>query len=77
MTKCYLCGGKLKKKNVDIARYWGSQLVALNDVPALICTHCGEKYFDAKVSSKIDERIQHAIERKATIPKIVVPQVQF
>ena len=77
MTKCYLCGSKLKKENINIARYWGSQLVALNDVPALICTQCGEKYFEAKVSTKIDERIQDAISKKISFQKITVPQVQF
>lgn len=77
MTNCYFCGGKLKKKNINIARYWGSQLVALNDVPALICTQCGEKYFDAKVSAKVDDRLKDAISRKISIQKITVPQVQF
>lgn len=77
MTKCYFCGGKLKKKNIDIARYWGSQLVALNDVPVLVCNQCGEKYFEAKVSTKIDQRIKDAINKKVSIQKIIVPQVQF
>lgn len=77
MNKCYLCEGKLKKQKVDIARYWGKELIALNDVPALICTKCGERYFEAKVSAKIDERIKHALNRKAPIEKIDVPVVQF
>lgn len=77
MTKCYLCGGKLKKENIDIARYWGPQLVALNDVPTLVCVKCGERYFEAKVSTKIDQRIKDVINRKVSIQKITVPQVQF
>ncbi len=77
MTKCYLCGTQLKKENINIARYWGDQLVALNDVPTLVCSQCGEKYFEAKVSAKIDERIQDAIKRRISIQKISVPQIQF
>lgn len=77
MNKCYVCGGKLKRKNVDIARYWGKELIALNDVPSLVCTKCGERYFEAKVSKKIDERIQNALKRKSSIEKIDVPVVQF
>ena len=77
MTKCYYCGGKLKKMNVDIARYWGKELVALNDVPSLVCTRCGERYFEAKVSHKIDEKIQQALKRKTTVEKIDVPVVYF
>jgi len=78
MNNCYFCiKGELKRKKVDIVRYWGKELIALNDVPALVCQQCGEKYFDAKVSHKIDKRIQDALKRKTTIPKINVPVVQF
>jgi len=77
MNKCYQCGGKLKRENIDIARYWGKDLIALNNVPSLVCTQCGEKYFEAKVSKKMDERIQQALKRKISIQKIDVPMVQF
>lgn len=77
MKKCYLCGGKLKRGKIDIARYWGKELVALNDVPALICQKCGERYFEAKVSTKIDEKIQQAVKGKTSIPKIDVPVLSF
>lgn len=50
MNKCYFCDGKLKKEHVNIARYWGKTLVALEKVPALVCSQCGERFFDAKVS---------------------------
>ena len=77
MNKCYLCGGKLKKQKIDIARYWGKELIALNDVPTLICQKCGDRYFEAKVSSKIDEKIQQALRRKISIPQMNVPVLSF
>lgn len=77
MNKCLICGGELKKEKVDIARYWGKELVALNDVPSLVCTKCGERYFEAEVSHKIDAKIQSALKRKASIKKIDVPVVYF
>ncbi len=77
MIKCYICGSKLKRQKVDIARYWGKDLIALNDVPALVCQQCGERYFEARVSHKIDQKIQEAIGRKNSIQKIDVPVVQF
>ena len=55
MNKCYLCGGKLERKNVNIARYWGKELIALNDVPALICQKCGERFFEAKI--RLQDRV--------------------
>ena len=57
MNKCYYCGAKLEEKKIDIIRYWGKEPFAINDVPTLVCSHCGEKYFAAKVSRKIDEII--------------------
>ena len=77
MNKCLVCGGQLKRKKVDIARYWGKELVALNDVPSLVCTKCGERYFEAKVSHKIDDKIQGALKKKASVEKIDVPVVYF
>ncbi len=78
MNNCYFCiKGKLRKKRVDIVRYWGKELIALNDVPALVCDQCGEKYFDARTSHRIDKLIQEALKRKSTVPKIDVPVVQF
>jgi len=77
MNKCFACGGKLKKQKIDIARYWGDQLVALNDVPALTCEKCGERYFEAKVSEKIDKRIQEILKEKTSAPRINIPVIQF
>jgi len=78
MNKCYVCGGKLKKENIDIARYFGNDLIALNNVPTLICQKCGEKYFEAKVSSKIDKKIKRVlVNKKNFVQKINVPVVQF
>lgn len=75
--KCQFCGNQLKKKKVDIARYWGKNLIALNNVPALICIKCGERFFEAKVSKKIDDEISLVLKEKASIRKINIPVVQF
>lgn len=77
MRKCQVCGGKLKKKKVDIARFWGKELIALNDVPALICQKCGERYFEAEVSAKIDDKIKQALKKKNSFQSIDVPLVSF
>lgn len=77
MNKCYICSGKLKKQKVDIARYWGKDLIALNDVPALICQKCGERYFEAKISSQIDDKIKLAIRKKSSFETREIPVVQF
>lgn len=77
MNKCYVCDGKLRREKVNIARYWGSGLIALNDVPALVCEVCGERYFEAKVSEKVDQKIKQVTSSKISPQKINVPVVQF
>lgn len=77
MNKCHFCSGKLRQEKVNIARYWGDELIALENVPAIICQICGERYFEAKVSSKIDQKIKQVLAKKSSIPSIPVPFVQF
>lgn len=77
MNKCQFCAGKLKKAKIDIARYWGKELIALNNVPALVCSKCGERFFEAKISKKIDRKIQEVIRSQTGISKIDVPVVYF
>ena len=77
MNSCFYCGSKLKKEKKNIARYWGKELIALNDVPVLVCPQCGETFFEAKVSHRIDEKIQQVLDKKITSEKIDVPMVQF
>lgn len=77
MDTCYLCNGKLRKKNIDIVRYFGEEPIALNDVPALVCERCGNRYFEAKVSAKIDRRIQEVLRKKYNIQRITIPVIQF
>lgn len=55
MNKCYFCGGKteIKRRTVDFR--WGDKLFVVEDVPVEVCIQCGEKYYSAEVSKKLDE----------------------
>lgn len=69
--------GKLKRRKVDIIRYWGKEPIALNNVPALVCQQCGEEYFDAKTEQAIDKKIQAVLKAKASFKKMTVPVVSL
>jgi YgiT-type zinc finger domain-containing protein len=75
--KCYICGNKLNKKKVDIARYWGEELIVLHHVPALLCKKCGNRYFEAKISARVDERIKQALRKRSSFESINIPVVSF
>ncbi|OGB90190.1 hypothetical protein A2625_04325 [candidate division WOR-1 bacterium RIFCSPHIGHO2_01_FULL_53_15] len=72
---CAYCGGKVVEKNIKKANFWGEELTALVDnVPAGVCTQCGEKYYKAEVL-KVIEKIMK--ERSAIVSQAQVPVADF
>lgn len=58
MAKCYFCQGETEIKNIDVDFRWGSKLFVVKNVPVEICTQCGEKYYSAEVSKKLDRLVK-------------------
>ncbi len=58
MSKCYFCKGKTKIKNVDVDFRWGDKLFVVKDVPVEVCNQCGERYYSAKVSKRLDDFVK-------------------
>lgn len=58
MNKCYFCKGKTETKNIDVDFRWGDKLIVVKDVPAEVCNQCGERYYSAKVSKKLDDLVR-------------------
>ena len=58
MNKCYFCKGKTKIKNIDIDFRWGDKLCVVKNVPVEVCSQCGERYYSAKISKKLDNLIK-------------------
>ena len=70
MNKCYFCKGKTKIKNIDVDFRWGDKLFVVKDVPVEVCTQCGERYYSAEVSKKLDSLV-----KKQELSKIRPQQV--
>jgi len=49
MKKCRICEGRIVKKNVDVE----VKGVVVKEVPAEVCSKCGEKYFDTPTATFI------------------------
>lgn len=45
------CGGEMVKKKIDFSMYGKS----LGKFPALVCTKCGDEYFEQDISDKINK----------------------
>jgi len=53
--KCYFCGGRLRRTRTT---YYSPLGIIVRDVPAFECEQCGEIYFDAETSRKLDALVK-------------------
>lgn len=51
---CYFCKGTVVHQPTTVDFWWGDDLKIIENVPAGVCTQCGEKYFDAPVYKRME-----------------------
>jgi len=54
MKVCYFCKGKIVKKKINHLHHWGSKIILFENIPAEICSQCGEIFLDPKTLKFID-----------------------
>lgn len=74
MTECYFCKGTTEIKNVNVDFRWEGKLSVIKDVPVEVCTQCGERYYSAETSKKIDDLVQSDKEPEKVLE---VPVLEF
>ena len=52
--RCTFCKGPLHEGTAELIARVGDEIIAIRKVPALVCDRCGEAYYSAEVSRKID-----------------------
>ena len=67
MSKCFFCKGNTKIKNVNVDFRWGDKLFVVKNVPIEVCTQCGERYYSAEISKKLDELVKNQSKPQKTI----------
>lgn len=77
MSKCYFCGGKTRIKKTIVDFRWGDKLYVVENVPVEICEQCGERYYSAKVSQKLDKLVLNEKQVKKSLTTIEVPVFNF
>ncbi len=68
--QCEFCDGEMEQRRV-LARFrYKGETIYVEDVPAWVCKHCGEQYFDAPVYKRLEEiaRQREQIRRVITFP---------
>jgi HTH-type transcriptional regulator/antitoxin MqsA len=72
--KCVFCGGRVEKKKVAFLYEEDNKYLLVEDVPAEVCTKCGEKTYSPKVT---DELLRFAKSGSKPVKTIKVPVFEF
>ncbi|MGQ9626165.1 MAG: type II toxin-antitoxin system MqsA family antitoxin [Anaerolineae bacterium] len=67
MNECYFCKGRIEKRTIRHIHRWGEKIIIFDDVPAEVCTQCGEVYLSPEVLKEIDRFTLEAREPELTI----------
>jgi YgiT-type zinc finger domain-containing protein len=58
--RCSLCKGKLHEGKTEFLAHAAGEVIVIKDIPAYVCDQCGEVYYTAEISRKIDGVMQSA-----------------
>ncbi len=76
MKKCSVCKGNLKNKKITYTQELEGKVYVVSDVPALVCSQCGEIYLSPGTVDKIQEVIEKG-EQKKLKPVEQIPVFHF
>ena len=68
--ECFKCKGNAEKKIVNYILDLNNTIIIIKNVPAHVCTTCGERYFDDDTMKNL-ERIINQLRNIATEMSIV------
>jgi len=55
MERCYFCKGTVRKQAIRHVHQWGKRVFIFDNVPAEVCTQCGETYFGPDALEQMDK----------------------
>jgi YgiT-type zinc finger domain-containing protein len=71
--RCAVCGGELEATTITHEEKRGSQIYLFQNVPAKVCTACGEIWIDEEVLQQIDQLIEYGV----PVGKVETPVYDF
>ena len=68
--KCAFCKGNTEERLISYVQEYKGRVVIIENVPAEVCTQCGEKFIGPEVAEKIQRLVweQPAPNRRANVP---------
>ncbi|MBI2917882.1 MAG: type II toxin-antitoxin system MqsA family antitoxin [Chloroflexi bacterium] len=55
MKRCPFCRGPIEQRHIEHVHRWQGRLYILRNVPAEVCTQCGEVFFAPDALKAMDE----------------------
>ena len=74
---CHFCGGKVLAQQTDVMRQWKGRYILIENVPAYVCTQCGEQYYDGIVAEAMDQIMQASETKLGAKREICIPVVDM
>jgi HTH-type transcriptional regulator / antitoxin MqsA len=70
MKTCFQCRGDLEERSIILDQRRDGELYVIEEVPAEVCTQCGETYLSAGVLKVVDEIIKNRTqaEKEVKVP---------
>jgi YgiT-type zinc finger domain-containing protein len=67
---CDFCDGTLEARTVTVDWRGGGRLVVIENVPALVCDRCGERYFSQKAMRQMERigKTKRSAKRTIRVP---------
>ncbi len=53
--QCEFCEGRVEHRRIRARFHFQGATIYVENVPAWVCTRCGEQYFDAPVYKRLEE----------------------
>jgi YgiT-type zinc finger domain-containing protein len=64
---CEFCSGPVQQQTILARFHFRGRTLYIDHVPAWVCTHCGEQYFDAPVYKAMEQIAQNSARIEKTI----------
>jgi YgiT-type zinc finger domain-containing protein len=67
MKKCPLCQGSVADGSTTFTVDLGEGIVVVRDIPALVCSQCGEEWLDDSTAAKLENIVESARKKNVTV----------
>ncbi len=74
-NRCYFCGGKLVPRVTMLPFVIQDHVVIIKNIPAEVCTQCGEAVLDSPTARRVDQLVRQARQSGFEVSILAYPAV--